>query len=73
MHDRNEESTDILTSEYVIVEEMQPGDVHFCKQELVPSNLNVSMLASILIEQLINIKGKLIHVGEVETVKTPHS
>ena len=52
MHDRNEESTDILMSEYVIVEEMQPGDVHFCKQELVPSNLNVSMLASILIEQL---------------------
>jgi hypothetical protein len=73
MHDRKEGSTDILMSEYVIVEELKPEDVPFSKEELLPSDLNVSMLASISPQQLISLKAKLIHVGEVETVKTPHS
>lgn len=69
MHDRNEQSTDILMSQYVVIEELQPEDVPFSKQELLPSDLNVSI--SLL--QQINLKGKLIHLGEVETVNTPHS
>ena len=60
-------------SEYVVVEGLKPEDVPFTKQQLIPSDLNVSMLASISLQQLINLKGKLIHVGEVETVNTPHS
>ena len=68
--DKNEGSRDLLMSDLVGLELLTPEAVNFEKNDLVPSNLNLSMLSSIS-PQLISAKAKLIGLQDSQIVTTP--
>eukprot|EP00794_Sanderia_malayensis_P020933 gene20933-22989_t len=59
--DRNPDCTDILTNDSLIIEDA--GDVGFERKEILPKNLNISMLHSITPQQLVTIKAKIVNIG----------
>ena len=68
MKDKKEGSSDILMSNLVGLELLTPEAVTFEKKNLVPSDVNLSMLLSISPQQLISVKAKLIGLREPELV-----
>ncbi len=60
MKDKKEGSSDILMSDLVGLELLTPKAVTFEKKNLVPSDVNLSMLSTISPQQLISVKAKLI-------------
>ena len=54
--DKNPDSSDILMNDSLIIEDAM--DVPFERKEIVPKNLNISMLHSISPQQLVTIKAK---------------
>eukprot|EP00794_Sanderia_malayensis_P003966 gene3967-4517_t len=58
--DRNPDCTDILTNDSLIIEDA--GDVGFERKEILPKNLNISMLHSISPQQLVTIKAKIVNI-----------
>ncbi len=70
MKDKKEGSSDILMSDLVGLELLTPEAVTFEKKNLVPSNVNLSMLSSISPQQLISVKAKLIGLRQPELVTT---
>ena len=73
VNDTKEGSNDILLGEYAMVDELEAKDVAFTKKKLVPTDVNLSMLGSMCVQQLVNIKAKLVYLAEIETINTPHS
>ena len=69
--DKKEGSSDLLMSDLVGLELLTPEAVDFEKKDLVPSNLNLSMLSSISPQQLISVKAKLIGLQDPQIVTTP--
>ncbi len=59
-HDKKEGSTDILLSDNVEIDQLQSTDVMFTKTDLVPADLNISMLSMIAVNQLITLKAKVV-------------
>ena len=68
VHDKKEGSTDILMSDNVVIDKVECEDLTFLREELVPANLNISMLSMISLNQLLTIKGKLVHLQELQEV-----
>jgi hypothetical protein len=62
VHDKKEGSTDILLSDNVEIDQLQSTDVTFTKTELVPADLNLSMLSMIAVNQLITLKAKVVNL-----------
>jgi hypothetical protein len=69
MHDeKNEGSTDILMSDNVEIDQIQPADVTFPKTDLVPADLNLSMLSMITVNQLVTLKAKVVNLQKSQNV-----
>ena len=71
MDDKKPESTDILMSDYIVVEQLKAKDIPFTKKLLLPANFNLSMLSSMSAGQIINVRAILMQPNEVETVNMP--
>ena len=56
VHDKKEGSTDILMSDSVVIDQVECEDLTFQREELVPANLNLSMLSMISPNQLLTLK-----------------
>lgn len=68
VHGEDPSSTDILMGDNVVLKVIGESDVPFIRKELVPTNLNISMLTSIAVGQEITIKGKVIALQNPEQV-----
>ena len=66
--DRNEDSTDILMNEKVVIQELPSID--FERKELVPEELNIAKLSSIMPEQIIDLKAKVINLQKSGKIRT---
>ena len=73
MNDKKEGSTDILMGDFVNLELLTPKDIAFQKKNVVPTDLNLSMLSSISVQQLITLKAKVIGLQDAQIVNTPQS
>lgn len=73
MDDKKEGSSDILMGDFVSVELLAPEDVDFEKKNLIPTDLNLSMLPSISPQQLITLKAKVICLQDAQMINTPQS
>jgi len=51
-----------------VVQQLQDKDLAFLKQDLVPKDLNISMLPSLSLNQLITLKGKIINLQKPQKV-----
>lgn len=71
MNDKKEGSTDILMGDFVNVEMLAPEDIDFEKKDILPPDLNLSMLPLITVQQLLSLKAKVVCLNAVEMVTTP--
>ena len=71
VHDKKEGSTDILMSDNVVIDHLEVKEVSFPRKDLVPNSLNLSMLGTISLHQLITVKGKIIGLQQPQKVKMP--
>lgn len=64
VHDKDQDCTDVLMDDDVNIQDLNETDVPFSKQELVPSQLNLSLITKVSVNQLISLKAKVINLQE---------
>ena len=62
VHDKDPDSTDILMSDRVVVEDAP--EVSFQRTELLPKQLNIGILTPISTDQLVTIKGTIVNLQQ---------
>jgi hypothetical protein len=67
VYDGKDGSTDILISDNVVMQHLKEEDLSFPQKE-IPTNLNISNLSSLSVNQLITLKGKVINLQKPQKV-----
>ncbi len=68
VEEKKDGSTDILMND-VDLELMSKDDVEFERKNIVPADLNLSMLSLLSLQQLISLKAKVINLKDPEKVR----